>query len=158
MNSSNSYNFSIWQCYITSSKFFVCSILLLIQICSIMLFLSCKQSRQEWPINTGYMSYPKNRPSSPHKVKETLTKVEIIAVSNGQFLFSENSEFEYRESEALFIFPGALLTYLAETPRTLEINDYNGDECLLPRGITVKVDKYGHFVPIKYNPPRPRKD
>lgn len=119
-------------------------------IVMVILFAGCGESRIEWPSATGYVYPPKSRPSSPHQVQETSTRAEIIDVGEGQFLLGENSSVEYRESRPLLIFPGAQISYLSESPPTLTLEDYNGDECILPYGITVKVDEYGQFIPIKY--------
>jgi len=107
----------------------------------------------KWPPGSGYVNPPKNVPLSPHEVKKTTsTKAEIIAASNGRFLLSEKSSVEYRESKSLFIFPGSKISNLCKSRQTLTLVDYNGDECILPYGLTVKVDEYGQFIPIKYDP------
>lgn len=121
-------------------------------IVAAILFVGCGESKVEWPSGTGYVSPPKNRPSSPHQVQETSTRAEIVEVGRVQLLLGENSSVEYRDSRSLLIFPGAQISYLSESPPTLTLEDYNEDECILPYGITVKVDEYGQFIPISYTP------
>ena len=48
--------------------------------------------------------------------------------------------------------PGAVWIVLCGIGKTITAKDYNGDSCVLPHGITVKVNKYGQFVPMAYNP------
>ena len=108
----------------------------------------------EWPAESGYLSEPEHRPSRPYREKKTYTTVEIMGVREGELLFSENSVIEYRKAKKIVIFPGARITYLSESPSTLDLQDYNGDICTLTYGLTVQVDSYGQFVPMAYNPER----
>jgi hypothetical protein len=87
-------------------------------------------------------------------VEKTSTNAQIVAVSGDQFSLGKDSLLEIRESRSLLIFPGATITYSCKEPEKLEIKDYNGDKCLLPYGITVRVDEYGQFVPARYKAPK----
>lgn len=107
----------------------------------------------EWPSGTGYITKATHRPSVPHAVRKTTTKMEIVAVAtdgSGRFLTSKTSEVEIRDSQALLNYPGAQITYLAGG--TFTMPDYNGDEVVLSHGLTVIVDQYGQFVPVGYSP------
>jgi len=119
---------------------------------AIMVFTGCGQSRCDWPEGTGYITAAKNRPASPHDVKKTTTVAQIEEVSIASGVLVLNGEVEYRESRQLFVFPGARIAYMCKEPDKYEMDDYNGDPCVLPYGITVRVDEYGQFIPIGYNP------
>ncbi|MBN2579052.1 MAG: hypothetical protein JXB10_08685 [Pirellulales bacterium] len=112
----------------------------------------CGQSTCSWPEGTGYVSKPRKRPATPHDVKKTTTKAEIVGVDGENLRLGKNSNMEYRESESLLVFPGARITYLCKDPAKYTMEDYNGDSCVLPYGITVEVDDYGQFVPVGYHP------
>ena len=106
----------------------------------------------EWPEGAGYLSETPTRPSLRHDMKKTSSVAEIIAVDGRQFLFGNSSQIEYRESKSLFVFPGSQITYYADDSPKLILEDYNGDRCALIYGLTVAVDEFGQFVPLKYDP------
>jgi len=112
------------------------------------------EKRPEWPEGTGYLTKPRSRPPRPYRKKKARTNVEIIGLSEGQLLFSEKSLIEYRQAKKLIIYPGARITYLAESPPTIELQDFNGDVCTLKYGLTVVVDDHGQFKPVAYHPER----
>ena len=58
------------------------------------------------------------------------------------------------EPVGLFVHPSATITYLCDDPVRHTLPDYNGDRCTLVRGLTVIVNEYGEFVPVKYLPIR----
>ena len=104
-----------------------------------------------WPSETGYVTEPKNRPSSPHDVRPTSTKLVISQVTGDTMRVTGKSEI--RNNEELIVFPGARITNGRTDGKRVELEDYNGDWCVLPFGITVRVDKYEQFVPVKYDGP-----
>lgn len=105
-----------------------------------------------WPAGSGYLTEPKNRPDTPHDVKQTISRSEIVAVKGRTLLFGKNSRVEYRAGKSMAFSVGAQTTYLCKSPTTLEWPDYNGDKCVLAYGLTVRVDEYGQFVPESMRP------
>ena len=104
-----------------------------------------------WPAGTGYVSEAKNRPSSPYRFK-TSTKAQIIAVGEKRIRLGPESRLELKESRTLLFAPGAEVSYVCTSPDKFEFKDYNRDACLLATGITIWVNEYGEFVPIRYRP------
>jgi len=109
-----------------------------------------------WPPDTGYVTPPEHKPESPHKVKPARTKADILAVNGSQFLL--NGPVEYRESKSLLVFPGARIRYMCKSPVKFTLADYNGDNCVLTQGLTVRVDQYGQFVLISAEEPTVKTD
>jgi hypothetical protein len=108
-------------------------------------------SSAEWPSETGYLTKAKNRPSTPYEEKNRIV-AEIKVEQDGTVMFSVSpgQVIKIRNGQTLIVFPGAMLSYMGESPSTVKLKDFNGDECVLPSGITVTVDEYGQFVPVKY--------
>lgn len=106
----------------------------------------------QWPHGTGYFSGTSHRPSTPHDVQPCGTKAEIETVTGDSWLFGERSQVEFRESRMLVIHPGAEITYLCREPEKLTLTDMNGDECTVSYGLTVKMNMYGEFIPIRFLP------
>ena len=108
----------------------------------------------DWPPDSGYANRTTNVPSQPPNVEPTITDVTITQVSGNQYLFTHGSTIEIRSGVKLFIHPGATITYLCDDPVRHTLSDYNGNPCTLVRGLTVIVNEYGEFVPVKYLPIR----
>jgi hypothetical protein len=45
--------------------------------------------------------------------------------------------------------PGAYITNASKNRSSITMSDFNGDECVIPYGMTVRVDEFGQFVPTK---------
>ena len=111
-------------------------------------------SKVEWPPESGYIIEPKYRPSKAYE-GEKLTHVAELKVNKEgqvQFSFPPGQLIQFSNSRPVVIYPGAKIKYLEESPAKVHLHDYNGDECVLPSGITVEVDEFGQFIPIKYKP------
>jgi hypothetical protein len=108
-------------------------------------------SKIEWPSETGYLTKAQNRPSTPYDEKSEVV-AEIKVKEDGRVMFSvgPGQGIPIRNGKSLIVFPGATLSYMSESPSTVKLKDFNGDECVLPSGITVEVDEYGQFIPKKY--------
>jgi len=119
-------------------------------IISTIFLIGC--SKIEWPSETGYLTRAKNRPSTPYDDEKSEVVAEIKVKENGTVMFSVSpgQVIPIRNGNSLIVFPGATLSYISESPSTVKLRDYNGDECVLPSGITVEVDEYGQFIPKKY--------
>lgn len=102
-----------------------------------------------WPLGSGY-SRPPRRPDAPLSVKKvTDTVVQVLAVDPyGKWKMT--GTFPVRDGEpAIVMAPGAVITNAREDRRPLQLKDYHDNRCLVPYGMTVEVDEYGLFVPIK---------
>lgn len=116
---------------------------------SLLFFLSCsKKTTVKWPDETGYIKKPSKRPFFPHNVKETTTRLKIIDSYMGKLRMQGKGEI--KNGEMIIIFPGAEIKN--DSGSKVKLTDYNGDTCKIPYGMTVKIDKYGQFVPIKFEP------
>jgi hypothetical protein len=96
------------------------------------------------------VSPPQNRPAFPHDVEQTTSVLEFAGLIQGKPAF--RGDMESREGEFLLVHPGAEIAHHAACYATVEIEDYNGDMCVIPLGMTVRVDEYGQFVPVEYEP------
>ena len=104
----------------------------------------------DWPKDTGYVRVPIGKPEQPHKLEPTSTRCVILGRDGSGFRMG--GKVEVREGETLFIHPGAVITHGLKAEAKLTLQDYNADECVLPYGITVRVDAFGQFVPFRYDP------
>jgi hypothetical protein len=118
----------------------------------ILIFQGC--SKIEWPPETGYATEPKHRPSKAYEGKKATHVAEVKVSKDGEvnFMIPAGQIIEIRNGRTVVIFPGATIKYSEESPAKVHLHDYNGDECILPSGITVEVDEYGQFIPKKYEP------
>jgi len=115
---------------------------------------STSNTQVRWPSGSGYLAEPTHRPSSPHKVKPSKVEAKITDVEtrNGKTIALMEGSFEVRDGQMISVFPGSVITNVCQSPSKVDAADYNGDKCVLPYGITVVVDDYGQFVPVKYDP------
>jgi len=104
-----------------------------------------------WPDGAGYLAPPQMRPAQPHSVEPARTEYAIVGMLDGGMMECAG-HVEVRAGEFLQVHPGCTITCLLRTPDTMKMSDYNGDECTLVYGLTVKVDDYGQFVPVRYDP------
>ena len=108
-----------------------------------------------WPKGTGYLTKPQKRPTSAHPKRthtdSTRTNASIEEVREDELIVKGNVEHVLDESGALrpmFRNPGAVITNAMKNRSAVTIADYNGDECVIPYGMTVRVDDFGQFVPV----------
>jgi hypothetical protein len=113
----------------------------------------CGRSGVEWPAGTGYVSPPQNRPASAHEVEQTTSVLEFAGFILGDPAFT--GDVLSPEGKSILVFPGAQISHHVAQYATVELKDYNGDVCIVPLGMTVRVDEYGQFVPLKYEPMEP---
>ena len=125
-----------------------CQILMLVFL--VLIITSCGQKVIPWPKKSGYVVEATHRPSSPHKVEKCATNVYIEDEKNGEFLMG--GEMAFGAGGQLFIHPGAIIKNSVKSQKPITLTDYNGDNCVLPYGITVCVNEYGQFDPIEYKP------
>ena len=115
-------------------------------------FASGTEDLLMWPPGTGYTTRV-FRPDAEHAIRPTRSMV-VIDVAGNETGYRMNGDLEEREAyrEPLTAFPGATITHAAQANRRITLRDYNENDCALAYGITVKVDEYGEFVPIRYRP------
>lgn len=104
----------------------------------------------EWPPQSGYITTPAHKPSSTISEYTAFTDWEIWGIIEGNI--EANGEIEYYNSKSLAFAFGAKITNRNRLGTPVTIKDYNGDECVIPYGMTVKVDAYGQFQPYWYDP------
>ena len=111
-------------------------------------------SKVEWPPESGYIIEPKHRPLKAYEGEKLTHVAELKVNKEGEIIFSfpPGQLIEISNNRPIVIYPGAKIKYLEELPAKVHLQDYNGDECVLPSGITVEVDEFGQFIPIKYKP------
>jgi hypothetical protein len=105
---------------------------------------------QDWPEGTGYVEVQIGKPDKPYEVAPASTKCVILGRDGSGFRLA--GDVEVRQGKSLFIHPGATITHGFKAEGRLTLLDYNADECVLPFGVTVKVDPLGQFVPMRYDP------
>ena len=111
-----------------------------------------------WPKATGYVSKPQRRPTSPHPksthTDSKRTNAEVTEVREGQLIIKGKVEmvFDGGVARNMLRNPGAHITNALKNRSQITIPDFNGDDCVIPYGMTVRVDEFGQFVPIKYSP------
>jgi len=107
-----------------------------------------------WPRGTGYVRDPGSRPPFPvYASPGSTTTVATITGATGPKLHVKGSVetvFDGNSFRSLLIHPGATLTQGIKSKTKLNIIDFNGDECIVPYGMTVRVGRYGQFVPVRY--------
>ena len=104
-----------------------------------------------WPTGAGYWRYAAHRPSSPHKVAQSHAKLRVMEIDrSGEPVFSGHTEI--RDGEFIGIYPGVEIRNETRDHTEITLNDYNGDPCTVPYGMTVAVDEYGQFAPLRCEP------
>jgi hypothetical protein len=126
-----------------------------IRILVLGLFISgCGAGQPAWPSGTGYITPAARKPSAPYKIQTDKTNWEIYGGNSGSG-YSGNGDVEYKDSKSLAFAVGAIITNRTTAHTSLTLKDFNGDKCVIPYGMTVRIDKYGQYVPVKYNPDLP---
>jgi hypothetical protein len=115
-----------------------------------LLISGCGLGQPDWPSGTGYVTPATHRPSSPHEIQTD--SVWEIYTCLGKGFCTGNGPIEYKDGKSMAFAPGATITNRTKSQTELTLEDYNGDECIIPYGMTVKIDKYGQYVPVEYNP------
>lgn len=99
-----------------------------------------------WPKGSGYVTTPTHRPDGPHKTKSE-TDITVTGADGDNISIAPGGQGQVPMNG-----PGAKWTIACGSGKSITVRDYNRDECVLPNGITVRVDKYGQFTPIAYAP------
>jgi len=102
-----------------------------------------------WPQGSGYITPAVHRPSDPHKITSE-TDVTVTGADGRNISIAPGGQGQIPLNG-----PGAKWVVSCGTGRSITVKDYNGDQCELPHGISVRVDKFGQFVPIAYSPQNP---
>ena len=116
----------------------------------ILLLIGCGGG-QQWPADTGYLNEPENRPSKPHDVEAADGTVTIKEDMGGGML-SVEGKVRMRNGRMTVAFPGTTIVQASSSKDSITLEDFNGDKCVVPFGMTVKVDSYGQFTPLDYSP------
>ena len=116
-----------------------------------------EKEKPRWIDGTGYVNGQERRPALPHRTESSKTRARITDGLGGTWSRTLNMGWDLTGHVELrdggkFVYPGAILTHALKTKPRLELGDYNGDRCVVPFGMTVKVDEYGQFAPIRYAP------
>ena len=108
------------------------------------IFIPDSNQKIIWPANSGYLSGLRKSPFYPHNLIQTYTKCFIVDYKDGNIIVK--GDVELRNSKKLVVFPGAVITNAYEGADFIEVKDFNGDVCTLPKGITFEVSNFGVFV------------
>lgn len=103
-----------------------------------------------WPEGSGYLTPPRNRPAELLAVTPTYGEAIIAGVSDGGFQMQ--GKIEIVNNRMLVFHPGKTITHGCPGEPSLEVTDCNGDKCTLLYGMSVKIDEYGQFRFLKYDP------
>jgi len=105
----------------------------------------CGKKTIAWPTGAGYVKPAASRPDKPHTTTSE-TKATITGAEGDQLAIAPGSQCQMPVNG-----PGAQWVVLCGKGKSITVKDYNKDECVLPHGITVRVDTYGQFVPTGYD-------
>ena len=107
--------------------------------------------KQQWPAGTGYLNEGENRPSKPHDVEPTDETV-TIREDLGAGMLEVDGTVPIHDGKATLAFPGTTIVQANRSKENMTLQDFNGDPCVIPYGMTVTVDSYGQVTPVHYSP------
>ncbi len=122
-----------------------------------LLISGCGLGQSAWPSGTGYATPAAQRPASPYQILTQETDWEIYGGLNDEYIGNGQVEYGFDKNRngkytSFAVAPGAVVTNRTKSQTALTLTDYNGDECIIPYGMTVRIDEYGQYVPVKYDP------
>lgn len=126
---------------------------IIVIMCFLAICLSISGCQPAWPSGAGYVTPPTRRPSKPYEIQTGSTNWEIYGVAGGSY--DGHGEIEYKMGNSMAFAIGAVITNHSKSQTNLKMEDYNGDKCMIPYGMTVKIDEYGQYIPVRYNPDLP---
>jgi len=104
-----------------------------------------------WPLETGYITsidYSERTPID----KTTTTNWQIIDMNPVDGRMITEGKIEIIDSRSMQVNSGAIITNLRLGRASIVLEDYFGDTCRIPYGMSVEVNDLGLFSPISYNP------
>ena len=135
-------------------RFLVILFVIIFTALIVLIGVSCKGV--DWPSGTGYVTPATNRPLSPYQIQTNSTNWEILGINeNGDFIWQ--GIFEVYGNKSSRWAPGAVITNhnIGSRGVALTLIDCNGDKCIIPYGMTVRINEYGQYVPVRYDPELP---